>query len=221
MRQRQQPADVQAATRDSLLEAAAQVFAEHGYGAATVREICVRAGANIAAVNYHFGSKETLYAEVLKHALRAAREKFPLTLGLPGTAAPEARLHAFIESLLMRVFDEGPHAWHGRLILREMIEPTAALDELVQEEIRPMADNLQGIIGELLGGAADEETVRFCATSIVSQCVFYNHCRPVLTRLFPKVKYGPPSTRALAEHITEFSLAGIRQHALPTPRSRR
>jgi AcrR family transcriptional regulator len=47
-------------TREALLEAAAQVFAELGFRAATVREICQRARANIASVNYHFGDKENL-----------------------------------------------------------------------------------------------------------------------------------------------------------------
>ena len=51
------------ATRAQLLEAACQVFAEKGYRKATIAEICKRGGANIAAVNYYFGNKETLYAE--------------------------------------------------------------------------------------------------------------------------------------------------------------
>ena len=55
-----------AETRRQLLEAAGEVFAEAGFRDATVREICRRAGANIAAISYHFGDKEKLYAEVLR-----------------------------------------------------------------------------------------------------------------------------------------------------------
>ena len=62
-------------TRDKLIEAAGHVFAERGYRAATIREICRRAGANVAAVNYTFGDKMGLYTEVLRHSVRAAQNR--------------------------------------------------------------------------------------------------------------------------------------------------
>jgi hypothetical protein len=54
------------ATRKKLLAAAGRVFAEKGYHDATIAEICRLAGTNIAAVNYHFSDKETLYLEALR-----------------------------------------------------------------------------------------------------------------------------------------------------------
>src|SRR5271168_3629349 len=83
-------------TRRQLLEAAGEVFAEVGFRDATVREICQRAGANVAAINYHFGDKENLYEEVLRYAQGKALEKYPLLLGVAETAPPEERLHAFV-----------------------------------------------------------------------------------------------------------------------------
>ena len=88
-----------AETRRQLLEAAGAVFAEVGFRNATVREICRHAGANIAAVNYHFGDKETLYAEVLRYAQGRALEKYPLAAGRSRRrAAGEkiARVRAFV-----------------------------------------------------------------------------------------------------------------------------
>lgn len=198
-----------AETRRQLLEAAGAVFAEVGFRDATVREICRRAEANIAAVNYHFGDKEQLYMAVLRDCQARAIEKYPLMLDVSPNAAPEKRLRAFVESLLRRIFDSGPTAWHSKLMMREMIDPTAALDVLVEEKIRPMAEQLRQIVAEILDCPAEDERARLCSFSVVSQCVFYSHCRPLITRLFPQKQPDPPDIAALAEHITHFSLAGL------------
>ena len=62
-------------TRERLIEAAGQLFADHGFRKVTVREICRVAHANVAAVNYHFGDKLGLYREVLDTAIAAQQEK--------------------------------------------------------------------------------------------------------------------------------------------------
>jgi AcrR family transcriptional regulator len=200
-----------AETRRQLLEAAGEVFAEAGYRDATVRDICRRAGANVAAVNYHFGDKETLYLEVLRYAHGRALEKYPPLLNVPADAPPEKKLRAFVHSLLLRIFDKGPTAWHGRIMLREMIEPSAALDSLVEERMRPMAGQLWQIVADILDCPLNHERVRQCSFSIVSQCVFYHHCRPVVSRLFPKdLPQDAAGIERLADHITRFSLAAMK-----------
>jgi AcrR family transcriptional regulator len=204
------PAQPDDATRHQLLEAAAEVFAEAGFRDATVREICRRAGANIAAVNYHFGDKETLYAEVLRFSQQKAVEKFPPLLDVSPNAAPEKKLRAFVLSLLLRIFDTGPTAWHGKLMSREMIEPTMALDNLVEERIRPMAEQLRKIVAEILDCPLDDEQVRLCSFSVVSQCLFYHHCKPVILRLFPLQPFDPAGIARLADHVALFSLAAMK-----------
>jgi AcrR family transcriptional regulator len=200
-----------AETRRQLLEAAGEVFAEAGFRDATVREICRRAGANIAAVNYHFGDKETLYTEVLRYAHSRALEKYPPLLDISADAPPEKKLRAFVHSFLLRIFDKGPTAWHGKLMSREMIEPSAALDSLVEERMRPMAGQLWRIVADILNCPLNHERVRKCSFSIVSQCVFYHHCRPVVSRLFPKQEpLDAAGIERLADHITRFSLAAMK-----------
>ena len=202
-----------AETRRQLLEAGGHVFAEVGFRNATVREICNRAGANIAAVNYHFGDKKTLYIAVLKESYRLAVEKYPPHLGLADQATPEQRLHAFVLSFLLRIFTEGRHSRYGRLMAREMIEPTGALDSLMKDEIHPRADTLNDIVQGFLGAEAIPGAVRLCAMSVVSQVLFYHHCRPVVMKLYPDMTFGEPSLRQLADHITRFSLDGLRAHS--------
>ncbi len=203
-----------AETRRQLLEAAGEVFAKSGYRNATVREICRRAGANIASVNYHFGDKEKLYAEVLRYAQSKALAKYPLVPNAGTGATPEQKLRAFVHSLLLRIFDQDPTAWHGRLMSREMIEPSAALDALVEERMRPMAGQLWQIVADIMHCPLNHERVRLCAFSVVSQCVFYHHCRPVVSRLFPQLEpLDAAGIERLAGHITKFSLAAMKHLA--------
>jgi len=198
-------------TRQRVLEAAVEVFTEHGFRKATVRDICKRANANVAAINYHFRDKEGLYTAVLQYAHQCACEKYPPQLGLHGDATLEQRLLAFVRSLLLRIFDEGRHAWHGKLMSREMFEPTRALDALVENNIRPLAQQLESIVSGLLGTQTNSELVRLCTMSIVAQCVFYHHARPVVSRLYPNQKYNPDEVGRLADHITNFSLGAIKE----------
>lgn len=202
-----------AATREQLLDAASEVFAEHGFRNATVREICQRAGANVAAINYHFGDKKALYTEVVRRCMRMARDKYPPTIGLSNRSTPEQKLRAFVYSFLLRIFDAGPNGMRGRLILREMVDPTDALDVAVAEEARPMAGYLMEVVREFLGPRAGDDEVRLCGMSVVSQVLFYNHCRPLVARLFPDLKFDAKAIERLADHITAFSVAGLRQAA--------
>ncbi|MBX3734423.1 MAG: CerR family C-terminal domain-containing protein [Verrucomicrobiae bacterium] len=198
-----------AATRRALLDAAADVFAARGFQNATVREICRRAGANIAAVNYHFGDKASLYGAVLVELSNLARDRYPADAGLPANATPRQRLAAFIRSFLQRVLSEELSARHGRIMAREMVEPTGALNRMVREYIQPQADLLRDLLRDLLPPGTDPSQTRLCGLSIVGQILFYAHCRPVLQRLQPSGAFTHPPLDTLAEHITAFSLAAL------------
>ena len=133
------------------MEAAGKIFAEEGYPKATVRDICRQAGANIAAINYHFGDKKGLYLAVLKHYQEISFQTYPPDLGIKETQSPEEKLKAFIRSFLMRIMDEGRPAWFGKLLAREFTQPTWAFDILVKETIRPSFQILTGIVAAILG----------------------------------------------------------------------
>src|SRR5262249_11198839 len=104
-------------------------------------------------------------------------------------------------------------ARHGKLMAREMIEPTGALNGPIHEKIRPQAEQLQAIVADLLGKSSSKELVRLCGFSVVSQCLFYHHCGPVIRQLFPELKYDAAGIERLVEHITAFSLAAIHELA--------
>lgn len=199
-------------TRERLIQAAGEVFAEQGFKAATVREICARAGANVAAVNYHFGDKENLYAEALTHAQKKAIEQYPATMGLGPNPTPEDRLRAFVRAFLMRIFDPKRPSWWGKLLSREMIEPTAALDIMIDGQIRPQAALLGKVVADVIGPSATPDDIRRCTQSIAAQCVFYHHMREVIARLFPGGPTPAEEAEELIEHVTRFSLEGLRRY---------
>ena len=196
-----------AETRGRLLRAGGQVFVERGFHRATVRQIVARAGANLAAVNYHFRDKKSLYAAVLEHAAREALDRHPPYGGLSAEAPPEEQLRAFVHAFLKRLFD--PDTVYGRLMAREMIEPTAALDRIVEQVMRPLYGRLCRNIRALSGGRLPLSQLELAAKSVVGQILFYKHCAPVLERLegrpLDERKLGP-----IADHIAAFSLAAIR-----------
>jgi AcrR family transcriptional regulator len=164
-------------------------------------------------VTYHFGDKEGLYMAVLRSVPDAHAEKFPADRGLPPGATAEQKLAAYIESLLNRVFDEGRPGWHTKIMAREMIEPTRALDTLVTDVALPVHQELAAIVRELLGPKGAEDAVRLCTLSILSQCVYYHHARSVLSRLYPQQEYGSRDIAQLADHITRFSQGALQRFA--------
>ena len=196
-------------TRLRLLEAAGEVFAEQGFHRATIRDICSQAGANIAAVNYHFGDKERLYIAVIQQWLGEALRKYPPDGGLPPDAPADQRLHAFVRSWLFRMLGEGTPAWHGKLMAREMSEPTAAFEVLMSETVRPMSQRLSALVRDLLGPQVDEQTIIDCAMSVAGQCCFRRHAHEMIRRLYPNQPYTSERIEQLARHVTDFSLAAI------------
>jgi TetR/AcrR family transcriptional regulator, regulator of cefoperazone and chloramphenicol sensitivity len=197
-------------TRERILEAAGEVFAENGFRYATVRDICEKANVNIAAVNYHFGDKENLYISALKYWREVAFQKYPLDLRIDGQKAPEEHLRAFIRSFLYRILEEGQYSWFGKIVAKEYMEPTKALDILVQETIQPTFKFLSSIAQQMFEKPATEETIRFCCFSIVSQCLFFVYAKHVIKKLFYQDNFRAEEIESIANHITCFSIEAIK-----------
>lgn len=194
-------------TRDRLIEAAGEVFAERGFRDATVREICQRGKANVAAVNYHFGDKQALYLE----AVRRAQCTGPSLIGItwPPGWTPQQKLRAFIQKWLEHFLDENRPDWHKGLMLREMSEPTEACEHLVKDYIRPLSEILRGIIREFLPEDQTERQGWMIGFSIIGQCMFYKIHRPVIELLLGKDEFSKLNIDLLAEHISNFTLAAL------------
>jgi len=197
-------------TRDRLLDAAGHVFAERGYRDATIREICRRAGANVAAVNYTFGDKMALYTEVLRHSMRAAQTA-ALSAALDTSLSPEDTIRGVIRARLMSFCHDARPDWHVRLVMHEFSQPTPAMARVVEEGVRPVYQRMLKAVGEILGLPADHKTTRLSVNSIIGQVIFYTFSRPVLSRLQPELKLTPNQLERIADHIADFSLAYLKK----------
>jgi len=195
-------------TKTRLLEAACEVFAEKGYRDATVADICDKAEANIAAVNYHFRSKENLYAEAWQHAFQQSLQAHPPDGGVSPDAPAEKRFRAKIRAFLQRGLDTRNATF---LIMHmELANPSGLLDEVRREMIAPLQESMHAIIRELLGEHASEQQVWLCGMSTIGQCI-HAMARRCLKRMPSRgdlLETQSPDT--LADHIATFTLAGIR-----------
>lgn len=192
-------------TRRRLLDSAGEVFAEKGFARATIREICKNARTNIAAVNYHFGDKQKLYLAVFADCRMVGENDRPVPAGMPA----EAQLREFIRQFLKHLLDSGRPSWFARLLAREMTEPSGALDSFVEEHVRPNQIALQEIVHEILGDLPPRVIAK-CTVSVIAQMLHYHFARPVLKRLSPIYADLDQHVEELADHITRFSLGGIR-----------
>lgn len=202
--------DAVALTRQRLLDAAGPVFAEHGFRTATIRDICARAGANIAAVHYHFGDKAGLYRAVLEYAHCAAREAFPVHELLNPAIPAEERLRFYVHGFIRQILDQGRPAWHGQLMAREMVEPSEALDHIVETGIRPKWEVLVAICAELLAPHRDADLIEHAAASVIGQCLLFKHSSAVIERLFDRSGYTSDELDNIARRVTAFSLHALR-----------
>src|SRR3954453_19411412 len=194
--------------RERIADATGEMYAERGFDATTVRDICQRARANVAAVNYYFGDKQRLYIEAVVRAHRWRMEQAALPEWLDGTPA-ETKLADFITTFIRRVRTGPEDTWHTKLMIREMAHPTDACAELVQSSIRPQFEILLPILRELLPPDVSAERLQLTAFSIVGQCLFYHFADPVVRNLLSSKEYSELDVAKLAQHILDFSLASI------------
>jgi TetR/AcrR family transcriptional regulator, regulator of cefoperazone and chloramphenicol sensitivity len=194
------------ATTRRLIAAASEEFARHGFASARIRKIVDAARVNLAAVNYYFGGKAGLYRATLGHLARQASRK-----AAPGRRghSPETRLHRQVHAILERYIGARRPPFLGRILAHESINPTAHIDRLVEDLMRPELERLQPIVAEIVGASGSESDVAHATAGIMAECLLHLVARPAIERIFPRLAKGPDACEALARQITDFSLDGL------------
>lgn len=206
-------------TRDRLVRAATTRFAEYGYRNVSVRDICRDARANVAAVNYHFGGKLGLYREVVGAAIDTIRAASERTIFATEDRPPVERLRQYVNAYVRTIAGSdqtsaaGRVAWVHQLMAHETTEPTSLAPWIAEQALMPRIRYLSALVAELMHRTPTDRRVHRCVLSIQAQCLFYAAPNKFRDSAFP----GWPPTRrqlaAAADHIVEFSLAGIQRLA--------
>ena len=190
-------------TRRRILQAAGPIFAEQGFHVATIKQITDAAKANVAAVNYHFGSKRKLYLEVLRLALPDIRGVFSHTI--PGSS-PKEELRLFISNVFSSLLGEDVPKWHSEVAVREILSPSDALPRLVDEYFAPFTRDLENVVRKFCAHEPEAEQVRLVAQSIMALCVYWVIYQRFLPYVWPGFSLSEARTKWIADYVYELSL---------------
>lgn len=196
-------------TRQALLHHATDVFAESGYELASVREITSRAGANLAAINYHFGGKEALYREVLSLALAALSEVSLLDDEALDRAPREEAVRLFIRRQVAPLLRYAELSRYLRIFAREALSPTRIYSAFIAEEKLPVLAQAERIVRRFRSADASRADILVAAIWLSQQAApFIRHCKS-LSRRPLRFEVDAPFVDRLAADLGAMAVAGL------------
>lgn len=196
-------------TRSRIIEAAGQLFAERGYHDTTSKEICKRAGVNLAAVNYHFGSRDGLYLAVVSEVMRHLLELDYLKQVAASDTSAEEKLAVMIDGLIHSLIEE--RSWHTRVWAREILTPSPVLPAITATEAMPRVEIVLPILAELTGIADDNPKRFYGLLGLMSPCLMLLIIDPELPTPLQPIFSRPADE--IADHIKRFIFSGLRSFA--------
>jgi len=195
-------------TRWRLLQAAAEVFAEVGYHAATTREICKRAGVNLASIHYYYGDKAELYREVFRLPFLSECNAF-VTLDVAQVSLQQA-LHSFYSWLFPPVAEEYPmQQLFMRLHAREEGEPSGVLGDAMVQAFRPNHDKIQVLLWCEFNLSKPDAEVDRLTFAVIGLATVYFHNRTAVENFAAHLLEGQKARETMAERLVGYAVALI------------
>lgn len=214
-------------TRQRILYAAGELFASKGFTNTTIRDICEKAEANVAAVNYHFGDKENLYLELIQSMEQEFRKDFIETISDdPGLSVKE-RLFQFLQSWLFKRLDPDRPDWKSVLFHNEMMKPSSRTVDLMAEMLERERNTIKGILSDFFEGQLSTEKMLLCIQSIIGQVFIFFHIYGPMKKIIEQhhgvkvfklaffllkghsQQLSRKDIDLIANHITEFSMGAL------------
>jgi len=202
--------------RDRLLDAAEELFCEHGFEGTSIRDIAAIAKCNIASVNYYFGGKEKLYEEVWRRHLIPMRDARIISINKvmsqsEGQPELEDLLEAFADAFIGQMVDDNRTRQFGILMAREWIDRRLPAHMFLDDVIKPTLSAMHKALVKTCPGL-DESKVPLVVLSIAGQLVQVAHIKAIFEQ-GNKTDLPMFDLTEAIEHIVKFSAAGIRAYA--------
>lgn len=202
-------------TRQRLLEAAGHVFADRGFDRATGKEICERAEANSAAINYHFGSMNGLYAAVLDEAHHRLITLETLSAALEGKTDPQEKLRITLHLGVRMLLGPVAKSWVLRVLAREISSPSLAFAassegqaQNAQRQVR--LGLIRGMVAEIMGLPIEHPAVaRGCICVIAPLTLLMIADREALAEKLPGLRLGIEDAEPWAAQLADHAIAGL------------
>lgn len=205
----------QAGTKEKILQAAEKLFSDGGLGKTSLRAITSEAGVNVAAIHYHFGSRQGLLAALLARRVepvnrdRLARLDALEAAANGGAPSVEAVLEAFVEPALRIVGEaEDERQKLVQLIGRFYAEPDEVLEPMIREQFGEVAARFTDALERALPGlpAADLAWRLHFTIGVLTHVLTARHDFGIL----PGLDAGEPRGRSLVARLVAFLAAGFR-----------
>jgi len=197
-----------AETRARLIEAALDVFGRQGFEGATTRQIARAANANLAAILYHFGSKEALHRAVAQHIVDSVSPRIgPLLATVQAQLAeidpPGARrlIGRMVETFVDVVLGSKEAERWARFVVREQLDPTPAF-EVIYGLMGPAHTMLTRLVAIALGGDPESPEMKLRAFTILGQGLVFRVAPTLVSRRLGRKALGEKEREAIKRILT-------------------
>ena len=197
-------------TRERLLDAAAQLFAENGREGVSIRDIAARAGVRHGCINYHFRSKDELYREaLLANCCPQGREELLSSIDQAPRPEEARKMLAGIVRKIVHAEVQPLDPVAAGFVRAEIARPEGPDQSLFEGVIQPNQRALAKLIGHAFPEISDEKELVIAALNLASQCIFLRLARPVALKLLGVEEFDGELTERIADRIIQTALGGL------------
>jgi AcrR family transcriptional regulator len=202
-------------TRTRILDAAEELFMQHGFEGTSMRHLTSRAGVNLAAVNYHFGSKHALIEAVFRRRLDPMNAERIAALEALEDLSPENIIRAFVGPSLRLIEDAKGGRNFIRLLGRTYTEPTKTVRALIGQMYAPAMERYKRALERALPQMPADELIwrMHFMFGTLAYTLAATDTVQLIAGCKPEDRYD---ARLLEERLTAFLTAGLHAPLKPS-----